>query len=73
MTARDNRFVKTDTENFIRDRRSAAVLNTDHDSFLAYKKERDKILRADQISEDVNTLKKEFSEIKELLIQLINR
>jgi hypothetical protein len=73
MTVRDHRYVNTDAENFIRDRRSSAVLNTDKDSLLAYKKERDKILRSDKVIEDVAELKKEFSEIKELLIELINR
>jgi hypothetical protein len=67
------RFVKTDAENFIRDRSTAAVLNTDRDSLVAYKKERERILRADSIVEDVDSLKKEFSEIKNLLLQLVNK
>jgi hypothetical protein len=73
MSISDPRYVKTDAENFIRDRRTAAVLNTDRDSLLIYKKERERILRADSIVEDVNSLKKEFSEIKDLLIQLVNK
>ena len=73
MSISDPRYVKTDAENFIRDRRTAAVLNTDRDSLLVYKKERERILRADSIVEDVNSLKKEFSEIKDLLIQLVNK
>jgi len=73
MTVRNPRYVKTDAENFIRDRKNAAVLNTDLDLLVAYKKERERILRADSIVEDVNSLKKEFSEIKDLLIQLVNK
>jgi hypothetical protein len=73
MTVRDYRYVKTDEENFIRDRSTAAVLNTDRDSLVAYKKERERILRADSIIEDVDSLKKEFSEIKNLLLQLVNK
>jgi hypothetical protein len=73
MPVQDRRYVKTDAENFIRDRKNAAVLNTDLDSLAAYKKERGRILRADSIVEDVNSLKKEFSEIKDLLIQLVNK
>lgn len=73
MSISDPRYVKTDAENFIRDRRTAAVLNTDRDSLLIYKKERERILRADSIVEDVNSLKKEFSEIKDLLLQLVNK
>jgi len=73
MTVRNQRYVKTNAENFIRDRKNAAVLNTDLDSLVAYKKERERILRADSIVEDVNSLKKEFSEIKDLLIQLVNK
>jgi len=73
MPVQDRRYVKTDAENFIRDRKNAAVLNTDLDSLATYKKERERILRADSIVEDVNSLKKEFSEIKDLLIQLVNK
>ena len=73
MPVQDRRYVKTDAENFIRDRKNAAVLNTDLDLLVAYKKERERILRADSIVEDVNSLKKEFSEIKDLLIQLVNK
>ncbi len=73
MSVRNQRYVKTDAENFIRDRKNAAVLNTDLDLLVAYKKERERILRADSIVEDVNSLKKEFSEIKDLLIQLVNK
>ena len=73
MSISDPRYVMTDAENFIRDRRTAAVLNTDRDSLLIYKKERERILRADSIVEDVNSLKKEFSEIKDLLLQLVNK
>ena len=73
MSISDPRYVMTDAENFIRDRRTAAVLNTDRDSLLVYKKERERILRADSIVEDVNSLKKEFSEIKDLLLQLVNK
>lgn len=73
MSISDPRYVKTDAENFIRDRKTAAVLNTDRDSLLVYKKERERILRADSIVEDVNSLKKEFSEIKDLLLQLVNK
>ena len=73
MSVSDPRYVKTDAENFIRDRRTAAVLYTDRDSLLIYKKERERILRADSIVEDVNSLKKEFSEIKDLLLQLVNK
>jgi hypothetical protein len=73
MSVHNHRYVKTDEENFIRDTKNAAVLNTDIDSFLAYKKERERILRADSIVEEVNSLKKEFSEIKDLLLQLVNK
>jgi len=73
MSVSDLRYVKTDAENFIRDRKTAAVLNTDRDLLLIYKKERERILRADSIVKDVDSLKKEFSEIKDLLIQLVNK
>jgi hypothetical protein len=68
-----SRFVQTDVKNLIRDTNTTAVLNTDVDLFSNYKKERERILRADSIVEDVNSLKKEFSEIKDLLIQLVNK
>ena len=68
-----SRFVQTDVKNLIRDTNTTAVLNIDADSLSSYKKERERILRADSIVEDVNSLKKEFSEIKDLLLQLVNK
>jgi hypothetical protein len=68
-----NRFLKTDQKEFIRDRTSTAILNVDKEGLLAYKKNRDRISKNENLIEDVAELKKEFSEIKQLLIQLVNK
>jgi hypothetical protein len=67
------RYVQTDVKNLIRDTNTTAVLNTDIESLSSYKKERNRILRTEAIIEDVDSLKKEFSEIKDLLFQLVNK
>lgn len=68
-----SRFVQTDVKNLIRDTNTTAVLNIDTDSLSSYKKERSRILRTEAIIEEVDSLKKEVSEIKNLLIQLVNK
>ena len=68
-----SRFVQTDVNNLIRDTNTTAVLNTDINSFSSYKKERDRILKTESVIQEVDSLRKEFSEIKDLLVQLLNK
>jgi hypothetical protein len=60
----------SDHEQLIRDMKSNAVLNTDLTSLEKYRIKREKDR---QMSKDIDTLKSEMSEIKNLLHQLVNR
>ena len=73
MTIRDHRYIKTDEENFIRDRKTTAVLNTDIEALAAYKKERERRVRVESVVEEVESIKNDLSQIKELLSTLVNR
>lgn len=59
-----------DHENLIRDEKSNAVLNTDVSGLKAYRERRKKNL---QMVQDVENLKSDVSEIKNLLLQLIEK
>jgi len=58
---------------FVRDDKNKAVLNVDNDALNAYKKQRVIIANAKNLSEEVNTLKNDVKEIKDLLFQLLHK
>jgi hypothetical protein len=55
--------------NLYRDSSSGAVINSNRDEYLKYKKAR---YNRDSLVNEINTLKGELSEIKELLKHLTN-
>jgi len=57
---------------FIRQPGSRAVINTDNDEYKRFKAEREKILQLNQVSQEVQQLQKDMSDIKMLLQQLVN-
>jgi len=67
------KLVKTDQEDFAKDLDSKAIINTNVEAYNAYKKTRDRLLRADQLVTEVETLKSDVSEIKSMLVTLLNR
>ena len=67
-----NQYVKTVEPNLVRDTASNAILNTDVESLEAYKKLRNRAIRSDTLVEDVDNLKRDLTEIKSLLAQLVN-
>lgn len=58
--------------NLIRDPKSLAILNTDADAYKNYIQKRSETVRIESLNNDVNQLKDELSEIKGLLLHLIN-
>ena len=63
---------KTDSSNLVRQQGSSAILNTDVTGFIQYRQERERILKTDQLAQEVQCLQKDMSEIKMLLQQLVN-
>lgn len=60
-----------------RDLKSNAVVNTDEDSYLKYvsqrNKKREQEIKLETAEKDINDLKLEITEIKNLLLELVNK
>lgn len=67
------RFVKTDNPSYVRDLTSTAVINTDSESFETYKQAREEKLKIRQLSNDVQNMKDELGEIKQLLLKVLEK
>ena len=67
------RYKISGVENFVKDSNNKAVLNVDKGALNAYKKQRTIISSAKNLSEEVDSLKNDVKEIKDLLTQLINK
>lgn len=66
-----SRYIKTEHGNIVRDTDSTALLNNDVVAFHAYKEQRAKALQVDRVAQEVDSLKSELKDIKELLMQVV--
>lgn len=57
-------------QQFVRDKVTGAVLNVDNSSLAKYKRQREK---AEEMNEEIRTLKEQMSNIEQLLTKLVNR
>ena len=60
-----------DSPGFVRDMSNKALLNTDSSAILSYKKQRARRNDINEAMADINMLKNEMSDIKGLLMQLL--
>lgn len=60
-------------KNLVRDSRSKAILNTDMASLLKKKKESEVDVTLSSLTKEVNIIKNEFKEIKDLLKQIATK
>jgi hypothetical protein len=60
-----------DSPGFVRDMSNKALLNTDSSAILSYKKQRERRNDINEAMADINMLKNEMSDIKGLLMQLL--
>lgn len=68
-------MIKTDFPGFARDDtpgQARAVLNIDSAGFAAYKEARAKDRALSQVMSDVNNLQQDMTEIKSMLVKLLN-
>jgi hypothetical protein len=66
-----NEYVKVkDNDDLVRDKENSAILNVDADALSKYKMRRDQERKR---NEEIDTLKKDVSEIKSLLLQMIDK
>ena len=62
-----------DNTNLIRDEDNNAILNTNINGLEAYKKQRDKQRKVDNMVDDVDKLKNDLKDIKNLLEKILNK
>lgn len=75
-------LIKTEDEKYSRDAVSGAILNTDTQGYVQFLREREqqwaiqnmaqKVLRVEQLTSEVQNIREEMSDIKQLLLKLIH-
>jgi hypothetical protein len=69
--------VQIDGENLVRDIHSKAILSTNYDELAAHRQRRAVMLQQksenDRLREEINTIKQEFAEVKELLQLMLKK
>jgi hypothetical protein len=63
----------TDEPNLVRDTKSKAILNVNNDALNKYKQERERLVQMQKVILEHEEIKKDISEIKQLLLQLMDR
>jgi hypothetical protein len=66
-------FKVTDEPNLVRDSKSNAILNVNNDALNKYKQERERFVQMQKVISEHEEIKKDISEIKQLLLQLMDR
>lgn len=61
-----------ETGKYRRDPYSKAIINTDHDEYRKYIQQRNQAIQLQNVTKEVNALKKDIGDIKGMLQQLIN-
>lgn len=65
------KFLKIENENnFIKDTTNGALINTNNQALLAYKKQKKS---SNSLKNDVEQLKRDITEIKDLLVKIIDK
>lgn len=64
-------IVQTEDSNFKRDTSTGAVINTNVTAFKLYKQQRGSFQRAEQMEREIETLRGEIGELKQLIGQLV--
>lgn len=65
------KLIPTEDLNFARDPGSNAVINTNINAYKMYKQQREGMKNTDRLTQDVEVLKSELGEIKNLLKQVL--
>jgi hypothetical protein len=63
----------TDEPNLVRDTKSNAILNVSNEALNKYKQEREKFLQMQQVINEHESLKQDIADIKQILLQLMDR
>ena len=65
--------IKTDKDQFVRDQSNHALLNTDNTAYKQYLQTRQSQKKVMSVENEVSLLKQEMSDIKSMLMVLINQ
>lgn len=68
-----NNVVKTEKEDFLRDQSNHALINTNVNAYKQYVQQRESQRKVMDIEGEVNSLKKDVTDIKEMLMILIKQ
>ena len=68
-----NKLKVKEHNNLVKDVKTKAILNTDINSYREAKKRRMESITLQSLTNDVNTIKNEFEEIKTLLKQIVKK
>ena len=66
------KFALQDTNKYIRDGDSKAIVSTDRHELAAYNAQRERLKQMKSYGIEINELKNEMTEIKSLLTQILN-
>lgn len=66
-------YLKTDDDTYVKDGSNGAVLNTNNTAYQAFRRQRDTAKSAQRLQEEVEMLKSEMNEIKQLLKMISER
>ena len=65
--------IKTEVEGVLRDVNNGALLNSDNQSLIAYKKMKKRNMEIDEMKNDIDGLKNDISDIKGLLNKIAEK
>jgi hypothetical protein len=68
-----NNVIKTEREDFLRDQTNHALINTNVSAYKQYVQQRESQKKVVGIEHEVDTLKKDVTEIKEMLMILLKQ
>lgn len=66
-------IIKTENPNFSRDQNNQALLNTNAEAYNLYKMQRSQLTNASSLQRQVDALKSDMTDIKDMLKVLIQR
>jgi len=67
------KFIKVkDVPSLVRDSESNAILNTDVVSLTNYKQTRDRIMKLERAAAEVDSIKKEITEMRQLISEILS-
>ena len=68
-----DKYIKTDVDGLVKDKKSGAILNVDNTKLSSYKKQKEIAQKAVDSHKRIEKLENDMSDIKQMLQQLLQR